>query len=85
MLHWIAIILGIIFALFQLFYAFIEAGHLEKFFPDIEARIACGGSFVPIDAGKVIEDLGGYGSYPQDWLANVVRRPAARRKAGYDL
>lgn len=64
---------------------YLVAGHLEKFFPDIEARIACGGSFVPIDAGKVIEDLGGYGSYPQDWLANVVRRPAARRKAGYDL
>lgn len=51
---------------------YLVVGHLEKFLPDIEARISCGGSFVPIDPAIVIEGLGGESSYPRSWLANVT-------------
>lgn len=56
---------------------YLVVGHLEKFLPDIEARISCGGSFVSIDPAIVIEGLGEESSYPRSWLANVTCMRAA--------
>ena len=40
-------------------------GRLDRFFPEISARISCGGSFVPIELGLVLEGLDG--SFPAEW------------------
>lgn len=57
---------------------YIVVGHLEKFFPDLEARISCGGSFCAIDPGTVIEGLEGPAPYPRHWRQNVTcKKPAA--------
>lgn len=50
---------------------YLVMGELNRFFPDIKARISCGGSFVDIDPGEVIEGLNH--DYPQDWVKNVTR------------
>ena len=50
---------------------YLVMGELNRFFPDIKARISCGGSFVNIDPGEVIEGLDR--DYPQDWVKNVTR------------
>ena len=50
---------------------YLVMGELNRFFPDIKARISCGGSFVEIDPGEVIEGL--RHDYPQEWAKNVTR------------
>ncbi|WP_300820437.1 hypothetical protein [uncultured Oscillibacter sp.] len=50
---------------------YLVMGELDRFFPDIRARISCGGSFVDIDPGEVIEGLNR--DYPRDWVKNVTR------------
>lgn len=50
---------------------YLVMGEMNRFFPDIKARISCGGSFVDIDPGQVIEGLNH--NYPQDWVKNVTR------------
>lgn len=50
---------------------YLVMGELDRFFPDIKARISCGGSFVDIDPGEVIEGL--KRDYPKDWVKNVTR------------
>lgn len=50
---------------------YLVMGELDRFFPDIKARISCGGSFVEIDPGEVIEGL--KRDYPQEWAKNVTR------------
>ena len=36
---------------------YMVLGHLDHFYPEITARICCGGSFVNIDPGTVVEGL----------------------------
>jgi len=56
---------------------YIVLGHLEKFFPEISVRMSCGGSYVELDPGCVLESLGGV--FPTEWRDNVElaeKRPA---------
>ena len=50
---------------------YLVMGELDRFFPDVKARFSCGGSFVEIDPGEVIEGL--RCDYPQEWAKNVTR------------
>ena len=43
---------------------YLVIGRLDRFFPEISARISCGGSFVPIEPGLVLEGLDG--SFPAE-------------------
>ena len=66
---------------------YLVLGELDHFFPEIKARIFCGGSFVPIDPATVIEGL--EREYPNDWHEHVTckkREPRlpARRKAVFE-
>ena len=56
---------------------YLVMGELDRFFPDIKARISCGGSFVSIDPGEVIQGLDW--GYPQEWAQNVTRQPENRQ------
>lgn len=47
-------------------------GNLDRFYPDIKARIFCGDSFVPIDPGTVIEGL--EQPFPEAWRTQVTVR-----------
>lgn len=63
---------------------YLVLGELDHFFPEIKARIFCGGSFVPIDPATVIEGL--EQEYPKGWHEHVTCRKresrlSARRKA----
>ena len=53
-------------------------GKLDHFYPEIEARIFCGDSFVPIDPDTVIEGL--EGPFPKEWLEQVSIRKKASVK-----
>ena len=50
---------------------YFVVGELDRFFPDMKARICCGGSFVDIDPAEVIEgfDL----EHPDEWHHQVTR------------
>lgn len=45
-------------------------GHLERFFPELKARISCEGSFVEIDPAEVIDWPAS--TFPEEWSKNVV-------------
>ena len=45
-------------------------GHLERFFPELKARISCEGSFVEIDPSEVIDWPAS--TFPEEWSKNVV-------------
>ena len=45
-------------------------GHLERFFPELKARISCEGSFVKIDPSEVIDWPAS--TFPEEWSKNVV-------------
>ena len=47
-------------------------GNLDKFYPDIKARIFCGDTFVPIEPDTVIEGL--EQQFPEEWLQQVTVR-----------
>ena len=51
---------------------YLVIGHLERFFPEISARISCGGSFVPIEPGLVLEGL--HSGFPAEWSGKVVHQ-----------
>ena len=48
---------------------YMVLGSLDRFFPEIRTRIACGGSFVEIDPNVVIEGL--ERPYPPEWNGMV--------------
>ena len=48
---------------------YMVLGHLDHFYPEIEARICCGGSFVDIDPGTVVEGL--EEPFPPEWCTEV--------------
>ena len=51
---------------------YLVIGRLDRFFPEISARISCGGSFVPIEPSLVLEGLDG--SFPTEWSGKVVHQ-----------
>ena len=51
---------------------YLVIGRLDRFFPEISARISCGGSFVPIEPGLVLEGLDG--GFPAGWSDKVVHQ-----------
>ncbi len=51
---------------------YLVLGKLDKFYPDIKARIFCGDSFVSIDPNIVMEGL--EQPFPKEWLAQVSIR-----------
>jgi len=57
---------------------YFVVGNLDRFFPGIKARIACGGSFVPIDPATVIEGLDQ--GFPEEWIQRVTCRKKEIRK-----
>ena len=55
---------------------YIVIGRLDKFYPDISARVSCGGTYLPIDTNLVVESVGG--EFPTKWLDQVERVGAGR-------
>lgn len=51
---------------------YLVLGKLDKFYPDIKARIFCGDSFVSIDPNIVMEGL--EQPFPKEWLTQVSIR-----------
>lgn len=53
---------------------YMVLGHLDHFYPEIAARICCGGSFVDIDPGTVVEGL--EEPFPPEWCIEVSHEKA---------
>ncbi len=56
-------------------------GHLERFFPELRARIYCGSSFVAIDPAEVIESLDR--EYPAEWEKNLTKEAWESKKKAF--
>ena len=56
-----------------------ECGSYKGHFPEISARISCGGSFVPIEPSLVLEglDIG----FPAEWSGKVIHQLPALPEA----
>ena len=50
---------------------YLVVGRLDHFYPDISARVSCGGTFLKIDPADVIEGVGE--DFPMEWLERVER------------
>ena len=48
---------------------YIVMGRLDKFFPDMTVRMSCGGSYLELDPGCVLESFGAV--FPQEWRSKV--------------
>ena len=55
---------------------YIVVGRLDKFFPDVTVRMSCGGTYLTLPPGCVLESFGGV--FPAEWRAQVtlLRREA---------
>ena len=70
---------------------YIVIGRLDRFYPDISARISCGGTFHDIDPSLVLENI--EEEFPLEWIDQVetVNRqeqpgaPFPKRWKGEDL
>ena len=51
---------------------YLVIGRLDRFFPEISARISCGGSFVPIEPSLVLEGVDS--GFPAGWSGKVVHQ-----------
>ena len=51
---------------------YLVIGRLDRFYPEIAARISCGGSFVPIEPGLVLEGLDS--GFPAEWSGKIVHQ-----------
>lgn len=49
---------------------YIVIGHLERFFPDVAARVSCGGNFQEINPALVLEQTGA--QFPEEWTRQVT-------------
>ena len=51
-------------------------GRLDKFFPDMTVRMSCGGTYLELDPGCVLESFGAV--FPQEWRTKVklIRKSA---------
>ena len=50
---------------------YIVIGRLDRFYPDIAARVSCGGTYLPINPNLVMEDINE--EFPLEWLHRVLR------------
>ena len=50
---------------------YIVVGRLDRFYPDVTARVSCGGTYLPIDPHLVMEGVGE--EFPAEWLDQVER------------
>ena len=50
---------------------YLVVGRLDRFYPEITARVSCGGTFLEIDPSEVIEGIGE--DFPVEWLDRVER------------
>lgn len=58
---------------------YIVVGRMDKIFPDIKARISCGGKFVKINPAVIME---GYdGEYPEEWREHIENRLREKKEA----
>lgn len=51
---------------------YLVVGRLDRFYPEIAARISCGGSFVPIEPSLVLEGVDS--GFPAEWSGKVVHQ-----------
>ena len=51
---------------------YLVIGRLDRFFPEISARISCGGSFVPIEPSLVLEGVDS--GFPAEWSGKVIHQ-----------
>ena len=58
---------------------YLVIGRLDRFFPEISARISCGGSFVPIEPSLVLEGVDS--GFPAGWSGKVVHQLPALPEA----
>ena len=56
---------------------YLVVGRLDRFYPEITARVSCGGSYLEIDPAEVVEGIGE--EFPPEWLDRVERRRAEDR------
>ncbi len=49
---------------------YIVVGRLDKFFPDITVRMSCGGSYLTLPPGCVLESFGAV--FPKEWRTQVT-------------
>lgn len=49
---------------------YIVVGRLDKFFPDITVRMSCGGTYLTLPPGCVLESFGAV--FPQEWRGNIT-------------
>ena len=61
---------------------YIVIGRLDRFYPDITARVSCGGTYLEIDPDLVVEGIGE--DFPTEWLDQVERIPAKMNPAVSD-
>ena len=60
---------------------YLVVGNLDRFYPDITARVSCGGTFLEINPQAVIEGIGD--EFPVEWLDQVKRDvPCSDRRKG---
>ena len=50
---------------------YLVVGRLDRFYPDITARVSCGGTFLEIEPADVIDGIGE--EFPVEWLDQVKR------------
>ena len=50
---------------------YVVIGKLDRFYPQITARVSCGGTYMQIDPGIVMEGIGE--EFPVEWLDQVTR------------
>ena len=50
---------------------YIVVGRLDRFYPDVTARVSCGGTYIQIDPHLVMEGVGE--EFPAEWLDQVER------------
>jgi len=51
---------------------YIVVGRLQRFYPDICARVSCGGTYLEVAPADVIEGIGE--AFPDEWLERVERQ-----------
>ena len=56
---------------------YVVAGRLDRFYPQVKARICCGGVFQPIDPALVIEPPS-QPCFPAEWPAAVTKETAGK-------
>lgn len=56
---------------------YMVVGKLDQFYPEITARVSCGGTFLKIDPHMVVESVGE--EFPVEWLDQVEKEGRSKR------